>query len=201
MHILGAKVQNFSGGGPRTPRSLAGFACFYAGWQKFLRRTLYPSWPSLSFSPLPSRIDLYLFNTHTGAWHTRTPTHPHTYPPPHTHTPRSVTFLMKPIGETSNIFLYWHTTNTLFHSKHSQHHSCFPSPISQVQRLPWQRGKPHSYLLAPGGPACSVCHCFWGKPSVMYAHDTVSLVCVAMDKMQQVVSGLVDLQHDSLDWL
>ena len=30
----------FRGKVPRTPRSLAGFACLFAGWQKFLRRTL-----------------------------------------------------------------------------------------------------------------------------------------------------------------
>ena len=34
------KFKIFPGEGPRTPRSLAGFACFFAGWQKFLRRTL-----------------------------------------------------------------------------------------------------------------------------------------------------------------
>ena len=40
MHILGAKVQTFPGEGPRTPRSLADFSCFFAGGQNFLRRTL-----------------------------------------------------------------------------------------------------------------------------------------------------------------
>ena len=35
------KSKIFPGEGPQTPRSLAGFACFFAGWQKFLRRTLH----------------------------------------------------------------------------------------------------------------------------------------------------------------
>ena len=34
------KSKIFPGEGPRTPHSLAGFACFFASWQKFLRRTL-----------------------------------------------------------------------------------------------------------------------------------------------------------------
>ena len=38
--FLGGKSLKFSGGGPPDPRSLAGFACFCAGWHKFLRRTL-----------------------------------------------------------------------------------------------------------------------------------------------------------------
>ena len=140
MHILGAKVQNFSGGGPPDPPLIGRLCLLFASWQKILRRTLQynnkfnvlptlnfllswqnSSWQNCKTDRLtPAHINHGCTDTDTLIHHART------YPPwmhrhRHTHPPRTHISTMDAQTQTHSSTTHAHIhhgctdTDTLIH--------------------------------------------------------------------------------------